>query len=122
MLVVYFFFLFYASLFIFIQTAQMTDKDEFYVSRAQLLAQMDVAMGGRVAEELIFGKFYIKLHFYKIFTGPEHITTGAASDIQVATEIAMQMVKSFGMSEKVVLVLSGFHFKFVHFFRLAFAI
>nr|XP_045727908.1 ATP-dependent zinc metalloprotease YME1L1-like [Mirounga angustirostris] len=47
---------------------------------------MDVSMGGRVAEELIFGT--------------DHITTGASSDFDNATKIAKRMVTKFGMSEK----------------------
>jgi cell division protease FtsH len=42
--------------------------------------------GGRIAEEIIFG--------------PENVTTGAASDIQVATQTARGMITAFGMSEK----------------------
>uniref|UniRef100_A0A672RWP7 ATP-dependent zinc metalloprotease YME1L1 n=1 Tax=Sinocyclocheilus grahami TaxID=75366 RepID=A0A672RWP7_SINGR len=57
-----------------------------FETRAQLLAQMDVSMGGRVAEELIFGS--------------ENITTGASSDFDSATKIAKMMVTRFGMSEK----------------------
>uniref|UniRef100_A0A8C7S3Z8 YME1 like 1 ATPase n=1 Tax=Oncorhynchus mykiss TaxID=8022 RepID=A0A8C7S3Z8_ONCMY len=57
-----------------------------YETRAQLLAQMDVSMGGRVAEELIFGDDYI--------------TTGASSDFDGATRIAKMMVTRFGMSDK----------------------
>lgn len=50
------------TLFICIKVSQLPDKDELNWSKAQLLARLDVAMGGRVAEELIFGK--------------ENITTG----------------------------------------------
>merc|ERR1712226_1054309 len=48
---------------------------------------MDVSMGGRIAEELIFGK--------------EKITGGASSDLSSATRTAVSMVKKLGMSEKV---------------------
>lgn len=37
------------------QTSFVPDKEQYNVTRAQLLAQMDVAMGGRVAEELVYG-------------------------------------------------------------------
>uniref|UniRef100_A0A667GMJ2 YME1 like 1 ATPase n=1 Tax=Lynx canadensis TaxID=61383 RepID=A0A667GMJ2_LYNCA len=65
----------------------LPENDRWNETRAQLLAQMDVSMGGRVAEELIFGT--------------DHITTGASSDFDNATKIAKRMVTKFGMSEKI---------------------
>ena len=60
-------------------------QEEFhYVTTARMKAQMASAMGGRVAEALIFGD----------------ITTGASSDIKSATEIARSMVTEYGMSSK----------------------
>merc|ERR1712150_283604 len=53
----------------------------------QMVASMDVAMGGRAAEELIFGK--------------DKITGGASSDLQSASNVSEYMVKKLGMSEKV---------------------
>ncbi|XP_051871618.1 ATP-dependent zinc metalloprotease YME1L1b [Pristis pectinata] len=64
----------------------LPESDRWSETRAQLLAQMDVSMGGRVAEELIFGT--------------EQITTGASSDFDTATKIAKLMVTKFGMSDK----------------------
>ncbi|XP_066301226.1 ATP-dependent zinc metalloprotease YME1L1-like isoform X1 [Branchiostoma lanceolatum] len=64
----------------------LPEKDQWNETKAQLLAQMDICMGGRVAEELIFG--------------PDNITTGASSDFEQATKIAKMMVTRFGMSEK----------------------
>ncbi|XP_019387161.1 PREDICTED: ATP-dependent zinc metalloprotease YME1L1 isoform X1 [Crocodylus porosus] len=64
----------------------LPDNDGWSETKSQLLAQMDVSMGGRVAEELIFGS--------------DHITTGASSDFDNATKIANMMVTRFGMSEK----------------------
>lgn len=67
--------------------AQLPEKDELNWSKAQLLARLDVAMGGRVAEEIIFGK--------------ENVTTGAASDMESSTKLARAMVTMYGMSDKV---------------------
>ncbi|KAG2310462.1 hypothetical protein Bca52824_022019 [Brassica carinata] len=66
---------------------QLPSNDETSVSKRQLLARLDVCMGGRVAEELIFGL--------------DHITTGASSDLSQATELAQYMVSSCGMSEAI---------------------
>ncbi|XP_021729036.1 ATP-dependent zinc metalloprotease FTSH 11, chloroplastic/mitochondrial-like [Chenopodium quinoa] len=66
---------------------QLPSNDETSVSKRQLLARLDVCMGGRVAEELIFGQDYI--------------TTGASSDLNTATELAQYMVTSCGMSDAI---------------------
>ncbi|KAJ9590029.1 hypothetical protein L9F63_016845, partial [Diploptera punctata] len=68
-------------------TAYIPEKERYHVTKSQLLAMMDTMMGGRAAEELIFG--------------PDKITSGASSDLQKATAIATHMVKEWGMSEKV---------------------
>lgn len=65
----------------------LPDKDSYQLTKSQMLATLDVMMGGRVAEELIFGS--------------EKVTTGAADDLKKASQLAVQMVKSFGMSDKV---------------------
>ncbi|GIY79171.1 ATP-dependent zinc metalloprotease YME1 homolog [Caerostris extrusa] len=67
-------------------TAYIPEKEHYHVTKAQMLAQMDTLMGGRVAEELIFGQ--------------EKITSGAASDLKQATAIATHMVKEWGMSDR----------------------
>ncbi|KAI3442834.1 AAA domain-containing protein [Psidium guajava] len=72
---------------------QLPSSDETSISKKQLLARLDVCMGGRVAEELIFGQ--------------DHITTGASSDLQTATELANYMVSNCGMSNAV----GPIHFK-----------
>ncbi|MBI3991425.1 MAG: ATP-dependent zinc metalloprotease FtsH, partial [Candidatus Omnitrophica bacterium] len=59
-------------------------EDKGYHSKAELLGDITVALGGRVSEELNFGD----------------ITTGAAHDLESATEIARKMVCDFGMSER----------------------
>uniref|UniRef100_A0A672LX52 ATP-dependent zinc metalloprotease YME1L1 n=1 Tax=Sinocyclocheilus grahami TaxID=75366 RepID=A0A672LX52_SINGR len=68
------------------QVSLLPENDRWSETRAQLLAQMDVSMGGRVAEELVFGN--------------DHITTRASSDFDGATKIAHMMVTQFGMSDK----------------------
>lgn len=55
-------------------------------TRQEIQASMDVAMGGRAAEELIFGL--------------DHVTTGARADLRGATDSAQEMVKLYGFSEK----------------------
>ena len=62
------------------------ESQEWHQTKAQLKARMDTAMGGRAAEELIFGK--------------DKITGGASSDLQSATGVALKMVTELGMSEK----------------------
>ncbi|XP_023288984.1 ATP-dependent zinc metalloprotease YME1 homolog isoform X2 [Orussus abietinus] len=69
------------------RTSFLPEKDVYHTTKSQLLAMMDTAMGGRAAEELIFG--------------PDKVTTGAYNDFERATEIAEGMVKKYGMSEKV---------------------
>jgi cell division protease FtsH len=64
-------------------TLQLPTEDRFLLSKEELQAQISTLLGGRSAEELIFGS----------------ITTGAANDLQRATELAEQMVTSYGMSE-----------------------
>lgn len=68
-------------------TAFIPDKENYSFTKSQMLAQMDVAMGGRVAEELMFGS--------------DKVTSGASNDLKGATEVATNMVKFMGMSEKV---------------------
>lgn len=68
-------------------TAYIPEKESYHVTKSQMLAIMDTLMGGRAAEELIFGM--------------DKITTGASSDLRKATDMAMNMVKDWGMSEKV---------------------
>ncbi|KAG9779861.1 ATP-dependent metallopeptidase Hfl, partial [Aureobasidium melanogenum] len=67
-------------------TQMLPELDKVSETRAEMMAQIDVCMGGKVAEELIYG--------------PDQVTTGASSDIQNATRIAHMMVTQAGMSEK----------------------
>ncbi len=66
-------------------TLSTPDDDRFNLSEGELRAKIRVALGGRVAEEVVFGD----------------ITTGAESDIQQVTAIARGMVERWGMSDKV---------------------
>ncbi|VVC97324.1 unnamed protein product [Leptidea sinapis] len=68
-------------------TAYIPAKERYHVTKQQLLAMMDTMMGGRAAEELVYG--------------PDKITSGASSDLKQATSIAVHMVREWGMSEKV---------------------
>lgn len=70
--------------------AQLPEKDETSFSRRQMLARLNVAMGGRAAEELIFGD--------------SEVTSGASQDFKAATSLARLMVTKFGMSKAVGLV------------------
>ncbi|MEM9443316.1 MAG: ATP-dependent zinc metalloprotease FtsH, partial [Pseudomonadota bacterium] len=65
---------------------RLPEGDRISVSREKLEADIAVAMGGRVAEELIFGH--------------DKVTAGASSDIEQATKIARHMVTQWGMSDK----------------------
>ena len=65
---------------------RLPEQDRVSVSREKLYADLCVAMGGRVAEEMIFGY--------------EKVTTGASSDIQMATDMARKMVTEWGLSDK----------------------
>ena len=69
-------------------TLSAPDDDQVSYTREDLLAKLDVAVGGRVAEEIVYGT----------------ITTGAESDIQQLTAIARQMVGRWGMSDAIGLV------------------
>ena len=66
-------------------TMPLPEKDEMFLTRGQMLQQIMVSLGGRIAEEIIF----------------KDITTGASSDIKKATKVARRMVTRFGMSENI---------------------
>lgn len=66
---------------------RLPEKDRFSVTRAKLYDDLAVAMGGRAAEEIIFGY--------------DKVTTGASSDIDQATKMAKAMVTQWGLSDKV---------------------
>ena len=65
---------------------RLPERDQLSVTRAKLKADLAVAMGGRIAEEVIFGH--------------EKVTSGASSDIQMATNMAKAMVTQFGFADE----------------------
>jgi len=65
---------------------RLPEKDVLALARDQIEANLVVAMGGRIAEEIVFGR--------------DKVTTGAANDIQQATEMARKMVTEWGMSDR----------------------
>jgi cell division protease FtsH len=65
-------------------TRQLPTEDRFLLRKAELLDRLDVFLGGRVAEELVFGD----------------VSTGAQNDLQQATDMARHMVLQYGMSER----------------------
>ena len=66
-------------------TMPLPEKDEMFLTKGKMLHEIMVALGGRIAEEIIF----------------DDITTGASSDIKQATEIARRMVTRYGMSDHI---------------------
>lgn len=64
----------------------LPEADQMNMSREQMLATLDVAMGGRIAEEIVFGA--------------QQVTTGAQGDLAAATNLARSMVTRYGMSER----------------------
>ena len=69
-------------------TMPLPEQDEMFNSRNQMLEQIVVSLGGRAAEELVFGD----------------VTTGASQDIKQATGIARAMVTKYGMSDRLGLI------------------
>jgi cell division protease FtsH len=72
-------------------TMSLPEEDKYLVSRDELMDQIAGIMGGRVAEEIVFGD----------------ITSGAENDIQKATQMARRMVTQWGMSDKLGTVAMG---------------
>ena len=64
----------------------LPERDQLSVTRTKYKSKIAMAMGGKVAEEMVFG--------------PENVTSGASSDIQQITKIARAMVMQFGMSDE----------------------
>jgi cell division protease FtsH len=72
-------------------TYQRPTEDRFLVTRSELEDRIAVLLGGRVAEELVYGE----------------VSTGAHNDLERATEVARLMVMKYGMSERVGLATFG---------------
>ena len=72
-------------------TMPLPGRDEMFSTKGKMLQDIMVALGGRIAEELVFGD----------------ITTGASQDIKQATQVAKAMVTRYGMSEKVGMIDYG---------------
>jgi cell division protease FtsH len=72
-------------------TLSLPEEDKYLISRDELMDEIAGIMGGRVAEEIVFGD----------------ITSGAENDIQKATQLARRMVTQWGMSEKLGTVSMG---------------
>lgn len=68
-------------------TFQLPEMDKVDMSKQECFARLDVCMGGKIAEEMINGK--------------ENVTSGCASDLSNATNVARAMVTSYGMSDKI---------------------
>ena len=67
-------------------TLTLPEKDHLTMKKVQLLDRITMTLGGRVAEEIIYGK--------------DFITTGASNDLEKVTSLARNMVTKYGMSEK----------------------
>ena len=71
----------------------LPEGDRYSTSRAKLIDQLMMAMGGRAAEEIIFG--------------PDNVSNGASGDIKMATGIARRMITEWGMSDKLGMIAYG---------------
>lgn len=67
-------------------TMTLPEKDHLTLKKSQLLDRITMTLGGRVAEEIVYG--------------PDNITTGASNDLEKVTQTARNMVTTYGMSEK----------------------
>ncbi|WVQ95338.1 hypothetical protein IAU59_002434 [Kwoniella sp. CBS 9459] len=74
-------------------TFQLPEQDKDSYTRREYKAMIDVALGGRAAEEMVYGT--------------EDVTSGCSSDLQRATDVAARMIRSYGFSDKVGLVAHG---------------
>jgi cell division protease FtsH len=66
-------------------TQTLPEQDRYSMTRKQIMAQIKHAMGGRAAEELVFG----------------HLSTGASNDLKQSTQMARRMICTYGMSDRI---------------------
>jgi len=71
-------------------TMPLPERDDMFITRSRMYQEICVSLGGRIAEELIFGR--------------ADITTGASSDIKKATQVARRMVTRYGFSSNIGLI------------------
>src|SRR6202034_2546521 len=71
----------------------LPEGDRYSTSKVKLLQQLIMAMGGRAAEEIVFG--------------PDKVSTGASGDIKMATDTTRRMITEWGMSEKLGMISYG---------------
>jgi len=71
----------------------LPEGDRYSKSKSKLLAELTMAMGGRAAEEIVFGA--------------DHVSNGASGDIKMATDQARRMVTEWGMSDKIGMIAYG---------------
>jgi cell division protease FtsH len=71
----------------------LPEGDRYSKSKSKLIAELTMAMGGRAAEEIIFG--------------PDRVSNGAAGDIKMATDQARRMITEWGMSDKLGMIAYG---------------
>ena len=72
-------------------TMPLPDRDEMFMTRGHMIQDIMVSLGGRIAEEIIFGDY----------------TTGASQDIKQATDLATRMVTKYGMSKNIGMIHYG---------------
>lgn len=68
-------------------TFQLPEMDKHDITKKECFARLDVCMGGKIAEEMLYGK--------------DNVTSGCSSDLSSATSMARSMVTSYGMSDKI---------------------
>jgi cell division protease FtsH len=71
----------------------LPEGDRYSKSKSKLLSELTMAMGGRAAEEIVFG--------------PDKVSNGAAGDIKMATDQARRMITEWGMSDKLGMIAYG---------------